>query len=128
MIPKNQESVQIKDFRPISLVTSLYKVIAKFVTKIKEGNTSHSRRYIRIIEGRQILDCCLIANDLVEEYRLKKMSEWVFKVDFGKAYDNADRGFLDFVFLKKGFEERGGNGLRDAYRVYLSRFLLMAGA
>lgn len=43
---------------------------------------------------------------MVEEYRLKKKSEWVFKVDFEKTYDNVDWGFLDYVLLKKGFGDQ----------------------
>lgn len=50
-----------------------------------------------------ILDCGLIANEVVEEYRFYKKEGWVLKSDFEKAYDNVDWGFLDFVLMKKRF-------------------------
>ena len=33
LIPKKLNSCQVKDFKPISLVTSLYKIIAKVLAK-----------------------------------------------------------------------------------------------
>ncbi|XP_062109433.1 uncharacterized protein LOC133820653 [Humulus lupulus] len=55
------------------------------------------------VEGRQILDTVLIANEAVEEYRSKGRKGWVFKIDFTKSYDCVDWGFLDSVMKKKGF-------------------------
>ncbi|XP_073311015.1 uncharacterized protein [Primulina huaijiensis] len=58
------------------------------------------------------MDCCLVANEVVEEHRKKKKKGWVFKVDFGKAYDNVDWRFLEFVLQKKGFGERWRKWIR----------------
>jgi len=33
LIPKKKESVRVEDFRPISLVRSIYKVIAKILSR-----------------------------------------------------------------------------------------------
>lgn len=41
------------------------------------------------IEGRQNLDCALLANELVEEYRVKGNKGMVFTIDFAKAYDHS---------------------------------------
>lgn len=42
------------------------------------------------IEGRQILDPILIANEVVEEYRAKKKKGWILKLDLEKAFDRVD--------------------------------------
>ncbi|XP_060969805.1 secreted RxLR effector protein 78-like [Cannabis sativa] len=55
------------------------------------------------VEGRQILDSVLIANETVEDYRCKGKSGLVLKIDFEKAYDRVDWNFLDLVLCKKGF-------------------------
>lgn len=94
------------------MVTSLYKIVAKVLSltlkKLIPLALADSQN--AFIEGRKILDCCLIANELAEEYRLKKMSGIGLKVDFEKAYISVDWGFLDFVLLKNVLGSDGGNG------------------
>ena len=53
--------------------------------------------------GRQILDTVLVANEVVEEYRMEGKSGLAFKINFEKAYDFIKWGFVDFVLEKKGF-------------------------
>ena len=56
------------------------------------------------IEGRQILDPVLTANEVVisvnankvvEDYRAKKKKGWILKLDLKKAFDCIDWGFLE---------------------------------
>ena len=47
--------------------------------------------------GRQILDVVLVANEIVKEYKKVGKPGVVFKIDFEKAYDYVEWGFLDFV-------------------------------
>ena len=42
------------------------------------------------VEGRQILDVVLIANEVVDDRRRSKEEGVVFKIDFEKAYDHVD--------------------------------------
>ena len=107
LIPKKSSSSRVRDFRPISLVTSLYKLVSKVLSmRLKEvladtiAETQGS-----FVAGRQILDVVLVANEIVEEYRNKGKPGVVFKIDFEKAYDYVEWGFLDFVLQKKGFGE-----------------------
>jgi len=39
------------------------------------------------IKGRGLMDSILVANEIVEEYRLKKKRLAIVKVDYEKAYD-----------------------------------------
>ena len=43
------------------------------------------------LQGRQILDAVLIANEIVDEKRRSEEEGVVFKIDFEKAYDHVDR-------------------------------------
>lgn len=72
LIPKKINSCKISDFRPISLVTSLYKIISKvFSLRLKNVlEDTISEVQSTFIEGRQILEIALIANELVENYRV----------------------------------------------------------
>ncbi|KAK2373370.1 hypothetical protein QL285_074404 [Trifolium repens] len=50
-----------------------------------------------------ILDGILIANEVVDEARKFKKELLLFKVDFEKAYDSVDWGYLDAVMAKMAF-------------------------
>ncbi|RVW90710.1 Transposon TX1 uncharacterized 149 kDa protein [Vitis vinifera] len=58
------------------------------------------------VQGRQIMDAVLIANEIVDERRRSGEEGVVFKIDFEKAYDHVRWDFLDQVLEKKGFSPR----------------------
>ncbi|MCH80913.1 cysteine-rich receptor-like protein kinase, partial [Trifolium medium] len=82
----------MNDFRPILLVGSLCKVLAKVLAKRLRGVIGQviSESQYAFVKGRQILDGILIANELVDDATRKKKDIILFKVDFGKAYDSVD--------------------------------------
>ena len=92
LIPKKLNSCLIKDFKLISLVTSLYKIIAKVLSIRLKAILSEtiSKNQGAFVVDRQILDVVLVANEVVEEFKRKKKSGLIFKIDFEKAYDNVD--------------------------------------
>ncbi|GAU42656.1 hypothetical protein TSUD_398610 [Trifolium subterraneum] len=105
LIPKIVSPQQLNDFRPISLVGSLYKILAKVLANrlrlvigsvISEAQTS-------FVKDKQILDGILIANEVVDEARKSKKELLLFKVDFEKAYDSVDWGYLDEVMTCMSF-------------------------
>ncbi|MCI04530.1 cysteine-rich receptor-like protein kinase, partial [Trifolium medium] len=49
------------------------------------------------VKDRQIQDGILIANEAVDEARKSKKELMLFKVDFEKAYDSVEWGYLDAV-------------------------------
>ncbi|RVX15151.1 Transposon TX1 uncharacterized 149 kDa protein [Vitis vinifera] len=108
LLPKKSQSKKISDFRPISLITCLYKVIAKVLSRRLRGvlhETIHSTQGA-FVQGRQILDAVLIANESVEEKKRSGKERVVFKIDFEKAYDHVKYDFLDHVLEKKGFSSK----------------------
>ena len=68
LIPKKGEAEELKDFKPISLVGSIYKWIAKVLAnRLKRvgGKVVNVAPY-EFMEGRQILDASLLANEIVD--------------------------------------------------------------
>ena len=57
-----------KDVRPISLVGSIYKLIAEVLPNILKKVMSRvvNKAHNAFVEGRQILDASLIANELID--------------------------------------------------------------
>ncbi|RVW28020.1 Polycomb group protein EMBRYONIC FLOWER 2 [Vitis vinifera] len=115
LLPKKSMKKKISDYRPISLIISLYKIIAKVLSGYLRGvlhETIHSTQGT-FVQGRQILDAVLIANEIVDEKRRSGEEEVVFKIDFEKAYDHVCWDFLDHVLEKKGFSPRWRKWMRD---------------
>ncbi|XP_028112207.1 uncharacterized protein LOC114310430 [Camellia sinensis] len=99
LIRKNGKSVKIGDFRPIGLVTSLYKILAKVLFEriwVVLEETIFSAQGV-FVQGRQILDVILVANEVIEEYRGLHKEGVVFKVDFEKAYDHGKGVIEGFI-------------------------------
>jgi len=86
----------VANFHPISLINSLYKILCKVLAnglRIVVGNIV-SKAQSAFIKGRQILDGILIANKIVDEAKIVKKELTLFMVDFKKAFDSVDWGFL----------------------------------
>ncbi|RVW62473.1 putative mitochondrial protein [Vitis vinifera] len=64
------------------------------------------------VQGRQILDAVLIANEIVDEKKRSGEEGVVFKIDFEKAYDHVKWDFLDHVLEKKGFSSKWRSWMR----------------
>ncbi|CAJ2673682.1 unnamed protein product [Trifolium pratense] len=105
LIPKVDSPQRLNDFRPISLVGSLYKILAKVLAnrlRVVMGSVI-SESQTAFVKGRQILDGILVANEVVDEARKSKKELLLFKVDFEKAYDSVEWGYLEDVMGRMGF-------------------------
>ncbi|RVW13055.1 Transposon TX1 uncharacterized 149 kDa protein [Vitis vinifera] len=109
LIPKKAGAEDLRDFRPISLMGGLYKLLAKVLAnKLKKvvGKVVSSAQNA-FVEGRQILDATLIANEAIDFLLKRNESGVLCKLDIEKAYDHLNWNFLLFVMRSMGFGEKG---------------------
>ena len=108
MIPKKGNVEDIKDYRPISLLGELYKILAKVLAnrlrKVIGKVVSPSQNVF--VEGRQILDAALIANKVVDSMLRRNDGGVVCKLDIEKTYNHLNWEFVLEVLRRKGFGQR----------------------
>lgn len=105
LIPKVQNSLFVKDFRPISLIGVQYKIIAKILALrlTKVMGEVVSIKQTTFIKGRQILYGSIMLSEVVEWYKKKNKRLMIFTIDFENAYDYLSWKYLDHVMEALGF-------------------------
>jgi hypothetical protein len=105
---KHAEAVEVKDFRPISLIHSMAKLLAKVLS------SRLAPRMAEIVGPQQsafIGGCCLHDNFQLVHCTARKLhalkrDSILLKLDITKAFDTVDWAFLLEVLTKLGFGRR----------------------
>ena len=87
LIPKKIGAKELTDFRPISLIGSVYKIISKILTE-KIKMVMHKLvdpKLLALIKGRQIMDVILMANECVDARTISKAPGILCKLDIQKS-------------------------------------------
>nr|GEU38861.1 putative ribonuclease H protein At1g65750 family [Tanacetum cinerariifolium] len=98
LIPKVSDAKFVSDFRPISLIGCVYKVVTKVIANRLTDVISDivSDTQSAFVSGRQILDGPFILGELLQWCKRKNKQSMFFKVDFAKAYDSIQFGVNGF--------------------------------
>ena len=65
-----------------------------------------SPNQIAFIKGRFILESVVSAHEIIHEVHHSGQAGFIFKLDYEKAYDRVDRGFLFKMLESRGFGKK----------------------
>lgn len=108
LIPKITDPSCLNDYRPISLLGCVSKIISKVLA-------NRLRRVIGklisdvqtgFLAGRNILEGPLIINELIGWAKRAKHKTLFFKIDFEKAFDSINWAFVDKVLKFMNFSDK----------------------
>ncbi|VFQ90709.1 unnamed protein product [Cuscuta campestris] len=106
LIPKTTHNPTVKDFRPISCLNVLYKVITKILARRMAPLLPQliDPAQGAFVQGRSLVDNLLLAQHLIRDYAIKRSTpSCMIKLDISKAYDTVSWSFLEEVMLGLGF-------------------------
>lgn len=106
LIPKKDHPRSPFEYRPISFIGSVDKIISKLLAlRLKKvlGSVISSCQYAFLLY-RQIKHGVLVVNKVVALAKRRKDSCFLLKIDFEKAYNSVSWKFLDYVLGKLSFD------------------------
>lgn len=102
---KIKDLLSLNDYRPISLIGALYKIVAKVLAnRVKECiGCCIDEVQSAFVEGRSILEGPLIVNELCSWVKRTDRKMLLFKADFNKAFDSVNWEYLDSIMEQMNF-------------------------
>jgi mannosylglycoprotein endo-beta-mannosidase len=105
LLPKKDGAVDLKEFRPISLVHSFAKLVAKLMAlrlapRMAELVSTNQSAFIR---GRCIHDNFVLVRQSAVALHRRKTPALLFKLDVARAFDSVSWPFLLSVLQQRGF-------------------------
>jgi hypothetical protein len=89
LMPKKAEALEVKDFRPISLIHSFAKIVTKILANRLASRLPEivSANQSAFIKGRCIHDKFILVQQTAKVVQKQRVSRILLKLDIGKAFD-----------------------------------------
>ncbi|CAI5999429.1 unnamed protein product [Closterium sp. NIES-65] len=117
---------QLENYRPITLLSLTYKVIARVVAD-RMKRVLHeviSPEKYDFLPGRRLSDAVGLVADAIEATKNKDHDWYLLLVDFRKAFDSVSRNFLFTVLERMGFPSRLVDWVRGLHKDTRTKLLI----
>jgi hypothetical protein len=107
VIPKSDQATNIEDYRPISIITTIIKIISKLLADRLQRVLPDliSNKQTTFFKGRSMMETFLVARESIILRKNLKVPSFALKVDFKKAFDTVSWDFLLELLKAKGFPQ-----------------------
>jgi hypothetical protein len=107
LIPKGKNSSRVEDWRPITLLTTSYKIISGVVASRLEAALSHiiGRGQKGFLKYKNMGTCVQNVIDNIVDSWLKREQMGSLMIDFVKAFDSIEHAFINQAMKFFGFGE-----------------------
>jgi hypothetical protein len=125
LLPKMADAMEVKDFRPISLMHSFAKIATKLLanrltTKLPSLVSCNQSAFVK---GRCILDNFMLVQETAKALNRQKEPRLLLKLDISKAFDSVSWPFVLEVLQHLGFKPIWCNVLAKLLRSSSTRVL-----
>lgn len=108
LIPKKKTPTTLTDYRPISVINTVAKIITKVLANRLQIHLSTliALNQTAFVKGRSMMDSFIAAREFLIHCKSRKLPAVLYKVDFEKAFDTVDWCFLINLLIERGFPPR----------------------
>ena len=108
LLPKKEGALEVRDFRPISLVHGAIKIFEKvlacrLVEELPKLVGNHQSAFVK---GRSLHDNFILVQSMAHRLHALRSSSVLLKLDISKAFDSVQWPFLIEVLNQMGFGPR----------------------
>ena len=117
LLPKSEDRLKVQNYRPISLLNTMYKVVAKIYANRMKPLLQHwiLPSQTGFVPNRCILDNVFLAFEAMEWTMENKQDLSMLLLDFEKAYDRVNWTFLRETMEAMGFHDKWINQVMSLY-------------
>lgn len=108
LVPKVENPIGLSDYRPISLIGCMYKILSKVLAArlkvtipVVVGEVQSA-----FTGGKNIQDGILIANEVVDSWKKERKQGLIIKLDFQKAFGNLNWNYTLEMMMIMGFPNK----------------------
>ena len=126
LIPKKEGAEEITDYRPISLIHGVSKIVAKILSRrlAPHMNDIVSQAQSAFIKKRSIHDNFMFVRNYARWLHRRKKATLLFKLDIRKAFDHVIWDYILELLQQLGFPPRFRDWLAAIFSTSSSRVLL----
>lgn len=106
LLYKKGDKYDIANYRPISLMSNLYKIFSKIILKRIEGTLEEHQpiEQAGFRKGYSVIDHIHVARQIIEKYNEYNLTYYIAFIDYSKAFDSLIHGKIWKALKEQGIQ------------------------